>query len=188
MKCAADGCDRDEFAAGFCSRHYERLRVHGSLEIRPRSRGSLSERFWRQVAVGKQDECWPWTAKSRVTGYGTISLGGRGSKKELSHRVAWLLSKGPIPEMVGHHGAVVRHKCANRLCCNPAHLEIGTQADNVKDMWANKRSPRGNAHLSEAQIKAIRSDSRSSRQLAPVYGVSDAHIRSIRQRRAWKKL
>jgi hypothetical protein len=186
MKCKIDDCDGNEWAAGLCSKHYERQRRTGSVSDGPRARASLETRFWRQVAVGKSDECWPWTAKSRVTGYGTISLGGRGTKKELSHRVAWFLTYGALPEIAEHHGAVVRHKCANRLCCNPYHLTIGTQSDNVKDMWANKGAPRGNARLTEAQVDAIKADSRSSRVLAPIYGVSHAHIRSIRNGRTWK--
>jgi hypothetical protein len=52
-------------------------------------------------------------------------------------------------------------------------------------MWANKGGPRGNARLTEAQIEAIIKDSRSLRVLAPLYGVSHAHIRSIRQGRCW---
>lgn len=184
--CKVNGCGGEVFVAGFCSRHYERQRRTGSVADGPRARASLEERFWRQVLIGGPNECWLWQSKSRVTGYGTIGMGGRGAKKELSHRVAWLLTYGEIPERSGHHGAVVRHKCANRLCCNPSHLKIGTQADNVKDMWANKGAPRGNAKLTDAQIKAIRTDSRSSRKLAPIYGVSDAHIRSIRQGRCWK--
>jgi len=30
---------------------------------------------------------------------------------------------------------VVRHRCHNRLCVNPDHLEIGSQADNKRDDW-----------------------------------------------------
>jgi hypothetical protein len=58
----------------------------------------------------------------------------------------------------------------------------------VKDMWVNKGSPRGNARLTESQIAAIKNDPRSSRKLAPIYGVTDAHIRAIRGGRTWKTL
>lgn len=150
------------------------------------SQASLEERLWRQVAIGGPDECWPWTSKSKTRGYGVLGIGGRGSGKILAHRAAWLVTSGLIPKMVGYHGVVIRHTCNNRLCCNPAHLMVGTQKDNVKDMWANKGGPRGNAKLTEAQIAAIRRDSRSSRVLGPIYGVCDAHIRNIRQGRSWK--
>lgn len=32
---------------------------------------------------------------------------------------------------------VVRHRCHNRLCINPKHLEKGTRADNQRDDWDN---------------------------------------------------
>lgn len=184
--CSVKGCANSAWATGMCSKHYSRLLRTGTVADSPKARASLAERFWRQVAKGADNECWPWTSRSKIAGYGVIGLGGRAAKKQLAHRVAWLLTHGSIPEMEGYHGAVVRHKCANRLCCNPAHLEIGTQADNVKDMWANRGTPRGNAKLTEAQVEAIRKDTRSSRQLAPIYGVHDAHIRDIRRKRAWK--
>jgi hypothetical protein len=53
-------------------------------------------------------------------------------------------------------------------------------------MWKSN-GPRGNARLSESDIMAIRSDPRSSRKLAPIYGVTDAHIRSIRSKRCWNE-
>ena len=30
---------------------------------------------------------------------------------------------------------VIRHRCHNRQCINPAHLEIGSRADNKRDDW-----------------------------------------------------
>lgn len=30
---------------------------------------------------------------------------------------------------------VIRHRCHNRACTNPAHLEVGSRADNKRDDW-----------------------------------------------------
>jgi hypothetical protein len=64
-------------------------------------------------------------------GYGTIRL----SRRDVgAHRVAWTLTNGPIPA-----GLVVCHRCDNPPCCNPEHMFIGTQRDNLADMFAKGR-------------------------------------------------
>jgi hypothetical protein len=56
----------------------------------------------------------------------------------MAHRVAYLLSTGlVIPE-----GLVVRHKCDRPRCCNPTHLETGTQAENLEDAYVRGRRSR----------------------------------------------
>ena len=110
-----------------------------------RARAEMVMRFWGKVDRRGENECWPWTAKAKTAGYGVLQRGRRGEGLILSHRAAWLLTYGELPD-----DQVVRHKneCHNRLCCNPAHLEIGSLADNIADMWAKKDTPRGNAkHL-----------------------------------------
>jgi hypothetical protein len=153
-----------------------------------KKRASLEERLWRNVDVRSPDECWPWKAGVGGHGYGLIGLGGAKGGKEAAHRVAWKLRNGPIPrEGMGYHGGVIRHKCNNRRCCNPDHLELGTQGQNVSDMWKPGDHARGNARLTTEQVEEIRSDPRSSRQIAPLFGVCDAHIRHVRSGRCWSQ-
>lgn len=181
MGCFVIGCFSPVYSSGLCSKHYNRKRTTGTTNDGPRARTSLEVRFWKNVERKSEKECWPWIGQSLNRGYGYIGIGGRNSGKELSHRISWVFKNGKIP-----NGKVVRHKCHNRLCCNPNHLQLGTQADNVADMWVRKNGPKGNARLTKKQIAKIRKDTRSSREVAPIYGVSDAHIRSIRQWRCWK--
>jgi hypothetical protein len=82
-------------------------------------------RFWGYVVKGSDNECWEWIGYKRGNGYGGVSLLG---KKEYAHRVSWELAHGPI-----QHGLFVLHKCDNPTCVNPAHLYLGTQADNIHD-------------------------------------------------------
>lgn len=79
---------------------------------------TLEARFRAKVDVRGPDDCWPWTASVTGEGYGSISLGTRAEGNTHAHRVAYLLDVGPLP--VAHD---IHHRCGNRRCCNPAHLE-----------------------------------------------------------------
>lgn len=80
------------------------------------------EDFWKWV--DKSGECWLWTGTTSE-GYGRVR---HGPKKLLAHRVAYELTKGPIPK-----GMEVCHSCDNPTCVNPAHLWLGTHRDNMRD-------------------------------------------------------
>ncbi len=71
------------------------------------------DRFWSKVDRLGRDECWLWLA-GRSGVYGTFRYQGRAQN---AHFVAWLLSRGTVPE-----GMVLLHLCKNILCVNPAHL------------------------------------------------------------------
>lgn len=88
------------------------------------------DRFWSKVEMGGIDDCWPWTGRASIEGYGKITIGTRDYR---AHRVAWsIANNGPAPDDL-----MVRHlKCDNPPCCNPAHLAIGTAADNGADRSA----------------------------------------------------
>jgi hypothetical protein len=137
--CLIAGCQNPEFAGGMCSVHYNRWRMTGTIKGGYKARAPLSERVWRHIDVRGPDECWPWTGVGRISGYGCIGRGGRGGEQILAHRAVWEVVHGPIPVGDGYHGTVVRHSCDNRLCCNPAHLVLGTQADNIEDMIVRGR-------------------------------------------------
>lgn len=84
------------------------------------------ERFWAKVE--KTDTCWLWTACCNDRGYGLFSVAGRLVQ---AHRFAYELLVGPIPE--GLELDHVRDRgCRHRRCCNPAHLEAVTHAENVR--------------------------------------------------------
>ena len=97
----------------------------------------LADRLWERVE--RRGDCWEWTGPCTEGGYGLIGAGGRHSPLLRTHRVAYELMVGPIPE-----GLHIDHLCRNRRCCNPAHLEPVTQAENNRRAAANHtHCPRG---------------------------------------------
>ena len=89
----------------------------------------------------------------------------------------------------------VLHKCDNRPCVNPNHLQIGTQRDNALDM-ANKGRARGasgvknaNSKLNEDNVKIIRkeaADGVTYQTLADRFNVTRPTISCIIQGKTWK--
>lgn len=82
------------------------------------------------------------------------------------------------------------HRCDNPPCCNPEHLFLGDRADNAADMTAKGRKPVGdarwNTRLTDEQVRAIRADRRTEREIAEAYGIHSTLAGQIRRRQAWK--
>lgn len=146
------------------------------------------QRFWDKVNKNGpihpvHGGCWIWTAYKTPLGYGAFCLAG----KILSHRLSWEYANGPIPV-----GMFVLHKCDVRSCVNPEHLFLGTQKDNMADRNAKGRYAKGETHkqtkLTNADVLAIRADTRTSRVVAREYSVSHQNINHIRSRKGWTHL
>lgn len=104
-------------------------------------RGTNEERFWARVR--KSDGCWEWTGTLSPCGYGRFDIAPPLADRWHStgaHRVAWMLTHGPIPEGEGHHGTCVLHRCDNPKCVRPDHLFLGTQSENMADKTQKGRA------------------------------------------------
>lgn len=170
-----------------------------SCKIRGNNRGRAKppeERFWGRVARRGPDECWLWTGGQRGAGYGDFRDSPHSNIG--SHRFAWILANGPIPD-----GLVVCHRCDVPLCCNPAHLFLGTIADNNLDRAAKGRTvsglalhpesvPRGEdvwtAKLTPEIVLAIRASRERTKILSARYGVTASAIKRVRSGKTWRHL
>lgn len=107
---------------------------------------TLAEHFWSRVDRKSDSECWLWTAATCGGRYGYIRIHGRGV---MAHRFAWELANGreiPLDRQINHH-------CDNASCCNPAHLYLGTQAQNVLDAIDRGRHVNPNWRLRKSDCK-----------------------------------
>ena len=135
-------------------------------------------------------DCIEWEGAVNSSGYGSVKIGG---VVYGAHRRAYEKANGPIPgDGPGYHGMCVMHKCDNRLCVNPDHLELGTHAENMADMYAKNRRPsspgerNGSSKLTKEVINYIRSSDKSLRELAAEIGVTYGHIGKIRRNESWR--
>lgn len=138
--------------------------------------------FWARVAKGEPDSCWPWTSSRTSNGYGRFRF-SRGRHR--AHRIAFLLSYGEAPEGVG-----VLHTCDNPPCCNPAHLFLGSQSENVRDM-VNKGRCRAQynavklSHEIVGELRQLNAAGHSFNALAARFGIHRTTVARAATGRSW---
>lgn len=161
------------------------------------------EKFWRSCTVTPTG-CWEWTRYRTRQGYGRVVLPRYST---IASRAAWELVNGAIPK-----GRSVMHICDNPPCINPAHLILGSPADNSRDMVQKRRQASGVTHgmygkrgvlapmygvrgeqhprakLSEAAVRKIRESSDTQRCIAKKYGISQSNVSLIKRLKSWAQL
>lgn len=159
---------------------------------------SVAERL-AKLSAPQANGCILFTGHRITRGYGLLDVRDEsGSRKVYAHRIAYVLSHGPIPE-----GAFVCHRCDVPACINPEHLFVGTHRDNMVDMvrkgrasgnYAVHPAPVGekshNAKLTEAQVRELKSRYTGRRgelpRLARELGIGLANARLIVRGERWQ--
>lgn len=134
--------------------------------------------FWSRVQKG--DGCWPYLGAKlpeKVGGYGWANYLG---KIMGAHRIAWIVTHGPIPP-----GLEVCHTCDFGPCCNPAHLFLGTHQENMTDCATKGRHT---GYLDAPQVREIRKlvGAVPNKEIASQFGVSQGTVSNIKVGRTYK--
>lgn len=120
----SDLVERKEMASG----RYDAVRWTPDVE----------RRFYSSIAAA-ENNCMAWTGPITRKGYGQFNVDGI---HYAAHRIAYVKQVGPAPV-----GLVCDHLCRNRRCVNPSHIEIVTNAENIR---------RGDAPMLAKQINSTK--------------------------------
>lgn len=150
---------------------------------------STIDRFWSKVQ--RTATCWRWIAGCNARGYGKFGIGGKYGGWVFAHRFAWELHYGAVPD-----GLFVLHRCqggGNPACVNPAHLYLGTKADNARDAadalhnWRQRT-----ARLTSAQVLEARADFAAgrvtARALCDRWGMALSHVYRVLHGERYKRV
>lgn len=153
------------------------------------------ERFWSKVDKKGDDECWGWLGTIDREGYGNLAINlpdGRNTTRK-AHRIMWSIYNEEIPKSM-----VVMHICDNPPCCNPKHLKLGTQPENVQDcVDKNRRAPQNCDNNSSRTLNSIQvleikrlyeTGEYSALNLSKKFGVSPSTINYIIKGKSWKEI
>lgn len=173
-------------------RHHNIRRNHLG-QGRNRTTGEvLSDFFALLDMMSAPSGCWIWKGGQTKQGYGKLKPNTNLAVWPV-HRYSWAVFNGPIPK-----GLHVCHNCPggdNPLCCNPDHLFVGTQRDNVHDCMNKGRrvTPRGSQNgqskLKEADVLLIRkrvANGDMQSEIAFDFGVSNGAVSCAIHRKTWK--
>lgn len=183
--CHVENCGKPARGRNYCNAHYQHWYRSGTPTPPPRDvKARRLRALLSKVAFEPNSGCWLWLGSVAHFGHGVINVNNR---HRHAHRISWELHRGDIPP-----GLVVCHKCDVPGCVNPEHLFLGTNAENLQDMRNKRRHAfgerAGQAKLTNAQVIAIRADTRPTAVIASECGVSTVLISKIKRGEAWTHL
>lgn len=136
----------------------------------------------RVIEVG---ECWEWEGASDSAGRPKIRISSNGERYvERIYRLVYLAYFGVDPDSLQ-----VQHKCDNRRCFRPEHLELGDDKKNMSDATKRGRLHRGVEHyaakIDDPIVRAIRQARGTCKEIGQCFGVSPMTVSNIKNYKSW---
>lgn len=166
------------------------LRAEGFVFTKNRTPMTNEQRFLARCQGTPVKGCWIWSGPvNSSSGYGMCSWYDAGLPHKFisAHVMSYRIYKGVVPQ-----GAIVMHQCDNRLCVNPAHLELGTQKENMAHCIETRRVAHGErvggALMTTEKVLELRarhSAGETGRSLSKAFGISEPTVSQIIRRRSW---
>lgn len=179
---------------GWCRMHYTRWARNGD----PRVKRVAPHTNTASGIMSRAAAITPDTNGCRIStgvwgcdrdGYPVTRLDGK------RRRVTQVIIEAATGRPLGK-GEQANHHCDEPRCVELTHLFAGTHDENMADMVAKGRKPRGKdivtVRLTAAQVRTIRADyarhAASQKDLAERYGISQRSISHIVRRVTWASL
>lgn len=178
-RCKVEWCTTKAHLKGYCRTHLNALETYGDPYKTQPKKPSRKKKLEYSISENGCFECFSHSCRSN---YPTINYHG---EQIDAHRFIYQQMFGDIPP-----GLVVRHKCDNPKCINPEHLELGTLADNNRDIWERGRDNVTSRKFTPDQVKQILNridNGELQTNIAAEYGVSLSTINHIKTGRNYKK-
>lgn len=131
--CLFSKCDRSAYCHGLCKSHDQQRRRGQSLRPLHPPKLTLEQALVR--FTDRAGDCWQWTGARSGNGYPSVTTAA-GTMRV--HRASYELHHGSIPD-----GAMIDHRCRNRMCVNPEHLHAVSNKQNGENLGISSANTSG---------------------------------------------